>query len=357
MGALKLARVREANRRASADDSFLSTVDSRQSLGSTVPRRSSAPLDRDTSRAPVRTLHILRFVPSLDHISLNPRPVTRAIRRARQLLFSLAIAIPAHVAESQAPATGLPSPVGYVNDFANVLPPDVRARIEDVALRVNSATRGDMVVVTLPDLGGRPVEEVALRLGREWKIGASADVGAAARNAGVVILVVPKETSTDGRGYCRIETGQGAEGFITDATSGTICRAVREQFIARDYAAGIEAIALEVADRYAANFGVGLDGAPRAPPSQRSRGGQGGGLPFWVVVALFIVLPMLLSRRGGRRSGCVGCIPIPIGGPSIGGFGGGGWGGGGFGGGGGGGGFGGFGGGGGFSGGGGGDSW
>ncbi len=272
-------------------------------------------------------------------------------------MVALGLAFPAHSAGAQTAATALPSAVGYVNDFANVLPPDVRARLEDLALRVNSATRGDMVVVTLPDLGGRPVEEVSLRIGREWKIGASAGVGEAARNAGVVILVVPKETSTDGRGYCRIETGQGAEGFITDATSGMICRAVREQFIARDYAAGIEAIALEVADRYAANFGVGLDGAPRAPPSQRSRGRDGGGIPFWLIVVLFIVLPMLLSRGGRRRRGCVGCIPIPIGGPGIGGFGGGSWGGGGFGGGGGGGGFGGFGGGGGFSGGGGGDSW
>lgn len=261
--------------------------------------------------------------------------------------------------QSAAPSVAIdPSqqrPVGYVNDFAGVLPPDVRARLEDLALRVQGVTRGDMVIVTLPDLGGRPVEEVSLRIGREWKVGANAAVGDAARNAGVVILVVPKERSSDGRGYCRIETGQGAEGFITDATSGALCRGARELFIAQDYAGGIEQIARDVADRYAAEFGVTLDGAPRAQPSRGSRE-QGGGIPFWVIVLLFVLLPMLLSRGRGRR-GCVGCIPIPIGGPTFGGgFGHGGWGGGGFGGGGGGG-FGGFGGGGGFSGGGGGDSW
>ena len=63
-----------------------------------------------------------------------------------------------------------------------------------------------------------------LRIAREWKVGANAAIGEQARNAGVVILLVPKETSSDGRGYCRIEVGQGSEGFITDATTGEICR-------------------------------------------------------------------------------------------------------------------------------------
>jgi len=281
--------------------------------------------------------------------------------RTARIALVLAVAIPAPLAAqdpaAQAPAgAALQSPVGYVNDFAGVLRPDTRARLEDLAQRVNAATRGDMVVVTIPDLGGRPVEEIALRLGREWKVGADAAVGDAARNAGVVILVVPKETSSDGRGYCRIETGQGTEGFITDATSASICRSVTEQFIARDYDGAIGQIATVVADRYAAEFGVGLDGSPRTRQRGQESPRGSGGLPFWAIVLLFIVVPMLLSR-GGRRRGCVGCIPIPIGGPSFGGGGRhGGWGGGGFGGGGGGG-FGGFGGGGGFSGGGGGSNW
>lgn len=271
------------------------------------------------------------------------------------LLLAHAVALPAVLAAQAQSGAALPSPVGYVNDFAGVLRPETRARLDDLAQRVNAATRGDMVVVTLPDLGGRPVEEISLRLGREWKVGANAAVGDAARNAGVVILVVPKETSSDGRGYCRIETGQGAEGFITDATSASICRSVTDQFIARDYDGAIARLASTVADRYAAEFGVGLDGAPRqAQRPQGSRRGSGG-LPVWAIVLLFIVLPMILSR-GRRRRGCVGCIPIPIGGTSFGGGSSrGGWGGGGFGGGGGG--FGGFGGGGGFSGGGGGSSW
>ena len=243
---------------------------------------------------------------------------------------------------SQGAAAGqpLPAPVGYVNDFANVLAPDAAARIDDLAKRVNAATRGDMVLVTLPNLGGRPVEEVSLRLGREWKVGADAAIGDQARNAGVIILLVPKETSDDGRGYCRIEVGQGTEGFITDAISGEICRAQTPLFRAQDYSGALERIA--------------MDGVP---PPQRRRSRQPQGIPPFLIVLALVVLFSLLSSSGGRRRGCVGCIPIPMPGPSLGGWQGGGGGfGGGFGGGGGGG-FGGFGGGGGFSGGGGGSNW
>jgi uncharacterized protein len=265
----------------------------------------------------------------------------------------LALLLPGATGGAQPPA--LPQPVGYVNDFANVLPPEAEARLTDLALRLNAATRGDMVVVTLPDLGGRPVEEVALRLGREWKIGADAAIGDAARNAGVVILLVPKETATDGRGRCRIEVGQGAEGFLTDATAGDLCRAQTPRFKEQDYAGAMEAIAFGVADRYAAAFTVTLDGQPRPP--ERTRRSRGGDRQFPVALLLVIAFFVLSSLGGRRRRGCVGCLPIPVPGPTIS-MGGSGWGGGGFGGGGfGGGGFGGFGGGGGFSGGGGGSDW
>ncbi len=278
-------------------------------------------------------------------------------------LFAAAVATTSSTAvfgqppAGQSPLSQLPAPVGYVNDFANVLTPEVSARIDDLAKRVNAATKGDMVIVTLPNLGGRPVEEVSLRLGREWKVGSDAQVGDQARNAGVIILLVPKETSDDGRGYCRIETGQGAEGFITDATSGEICRSQTDLFRAQNYAGALEQISLDVAERYAANFGVTLEGVQR-PQRQRQPARSQGIPPYMVVLGLVILLSILNSSGKRGRRGCVGCIPIPIPGPSHhGGWGGGGFSSGGGFGGGGGGGFGGFGGGGGFSGGGGGSNW
>ncbi len=248
----------------------------------------------------------------------------------------------------------IPAPTGLVNDFAHVLSPSTAARIEAVVQDVRNKSKGEIAVVTLPDLGGRDPSEIALRIGREWKVGNLAPIGERSRNAGTVILLVPKETSSSGRGYCRVETGQGAEGFITDATAGAICREATPAFQQRDYGTGLELVANRVAERYAQEFGFALDSAYEAPVmrtrSPRPQRSSGGIPPILWLILLFIILSAL---SGGRRRGCFP-IFIPFGG--FGGGRGGGWSGGGFGGGGGGG-FGGFGGGGGFSGGGGGNSW
>jgi uncharacterized protein len=252
----------------------------------------------------------------------------------------------------------IPPPQGLVNDFAHVLSPAAAARIERLAQEVRDKSKGEIAVVTLPDLGGRAPSDVALRIGREWKVGNLAPIGAQSRNAGTVILLVPKETSSDRRGHCRVETGQGAEGFITDATAGEICREATPAFQQRDYGAGLELITQRVAQRYAQEFHFALDSAFEAPvsrqPARRPARRSSGGIPpfFWLILLFFV---LSLVGGGRRRRGCGGCFPVFL---PFGGFGGGGggWGGGGFGGGGGGG-FGGFGGGGGFSGGGGDSSW
>lgn len=253
----------------------------------------------------------------------------------------------------------IPAPQGLVNDFAHVIPADAAQRIDAIAQDVRDKSKGEIAVVTLADLGGRDPSDIAREIGRSWKVGNFASIGDRSRNAGVVILVVPKETSSDGHGYCRVEVGQGAEGFITDATSGEICREATPAFRQQDYGTGIELVTLRVAQRYAQEFGFALDTSLPTPvvrqPARSPSSGGGGINPLVLLVIFFIVISIL---GGGRRGRGCGCLPIflPFGGFGGGGYRGGGFGGGGFGGGGGGG-FGGFGGGGGFSGGGGGSSW
>ncbi|MEP6729042.1 MAG: TPM domain-containing protein [bacterium] len=254
----------------------------------------------------------------------------------------------------------IPPPRGLVNDFAGVIPAETATRIELIAQDVRDKTRGEMAIVTLADLGGRDKSEVALRIGREWKVGNLANIGDKSRNAGVVILVVPKESASDHAGRCRIETGQGAEGFLTDATAGEICREATPLFQKQDYGSALELITLRVAQRFAQEFNVTLDTAFQVPvvrTQPRQRGRQMTRInPISILVILFILFS-LFGKRGGR-GGRGGCFPWWL--PFVAGMGGGGrgggWSGGGFGGGGGGG-FGGFGGGGGFSGGGGGSDW
>ena len=262
----------------------------------------------------------------------------------------------------------IPAPIGLVNDFAHVLTPDAIAHIERIAQDVRTKSGGEIAVVTLSDIGTRDVQDISLLIGRQWKVGKIGNPGDPTRNAGAVILLVPKETSKDGRGHCFISTGTGTEGFITDADAGDICREATPMFRERDYSAGLELVTLRTAQAFAREFNFTLDTALVAPPVVSTQPAiqypsSGGGVNPIVWLVIFIIIVSILSsmrRRAHGSRGCgPGCLPIaiPTGGFGRGGWGGGGggWGGGGWGGGGGG--FGGFGGGGGFAGGGGGSSW
>ena len=242
----------------------------------------------------------------------------------------------------------LPPPSGYVNDFAGVLDPPAVSRMEAVIAEVRAKSRGEIVVVTLPDLGDRAASDVALQIGRQWGVGAKGAAGDPTKNLGVVVLLVPLKNHRPGTGQVFIATGRGAEGFLTDARVGRIRDAMTPYLAREDYGAGLAVGVDLIAQAFAREFGFTLTGeSPPPPPDATGQLPIPAGLVIAVIVLLILVtrgrilwwiLALAFSRSGGGRGG---------------GWGGGGWGGGGGGGGGGfSGGFGGFGGGGGFSGGG-----
>src|SRR6202521_1783651 len=213
----------------------------------------------------------------------------------------------------------IPAPTGLVNDFAHVIQPDAAQRMERIAEDVRAKSRGEMAIVTLPDIGTRDVQEVALQIGREWKLGKIGNPGDPTRNAGAVILLVPKETSKDGRGHCFIATGRGAEGFIIDADAGDICREATPAFMQRDYSTGLELVTLRTAQRFAKEFNFQLDTTLAPPqlaaPRNEYPTSNGGGIPPWVFLLIFFLVLGVLSRasrRGGGRGCGPGCLPIII---------------------------------------------
>src|SRR5215218_7203533 len=100
----------------------------------------------------------------------------------------------------------VPAPTGLVNDFARIIPASRVQLIEQMAQDVRAKSRGEITVVTLTDIGDRDESDVALAIGRQWKVGKISNPGDPTRNAGAVILIVPKETSSDGRGRCWVST-------------------------------------------------------------------------------------------------------------------------------------------------------
>jgi uncharacterized protein len=237
-----------------------------------------------------------------------------------------------------------PQPVGYVTDVAGVLDAESSSQMKQLIERLRAATGAEIAVVTLPSIGNHDPAEVALAIGRKWKVGSKAEIGDPRRNAGIIVLLVPRQDRRPGTGHIRIEVGQGLEGVVPDALAARIRRDVMGPDLGREaYGEALLKGAQALASTIARSYGVSDSALTAVHPVQEPRGGSspaGSFLPILLLIVFMVLASRASSGRRRRRQ-------VYWGGPWIGG----GWGGGGgFGGGGGG--FGGFGGGGGFSGGG-----
>lgn len=277
------------------------------------------------------------------------------------LLLAL-MALAAALIAMPAGAQTFPKFTGFVVDDAGILPPEVQASLTQKLEALQRDTKRQLVVVTVKDLQGYPIEDYSNKLFRSWGIGLK-DV-----NNGALFVIAPNDRKL------RIEVGYGLEPFLTDALSSVIINNdVVPRFKAGDMPGGITAGTDAIITQLRASpeeAQARLDAAVKQfDQTHRAQRSGGGGVPigliFWGMVMLFVLLSF--ARRGGRgqRYGGDGSGALPIvlwsianeiGRQAMRGGGGGGWGGGDSGGGGGGWGGGGFGGGGGGSSGGGGAS-
>ena len=270
---------------------------------------------------------------------------TRA--KAIALLTGLQLAAGALAAQDAGVRSLFPArPTGYVTDVAGIVDEGAEARITGLVERLRAATGAELAVVTLTTIGEREEADVAREIGRAWGVGGRAEIGDERRNAGIVILVVPRQGDRPGTGRVRVEVGQGLEGIVTDVIAGRIRDLMADRFAGGDYSGGLLQGVEALTGIIARGFGVSDTALTNVRPVADPRGT--GGSPLGALPLLLFIFFLLLSGAfGGRRRRRRHVVWV---GPWIGGGfgGGGGWGGGGFGGGG----FGGFGGGGGFSGGG-----
>lgn len=236
----------------------------------------------------------------------------------KNLLLALLVLLPATVWAQSTPE--FPDLTGRVVDRAEMLSPDVEARLSQMLQAHEQASTEQVVVVTLPDLQGYPIEDFGYQLGRHWGIGQEGEDNGA-------LLIVAKEERK-----IRIEVGYGLEGRLTDADSSVIInRIITPAFRQGDFQAGI-------VNGAAAMIQV-LGGEPMAAP----QGQQPVALqekPKAGMVALFFIIMMavvfFIGSRGGRGGrGGAALLGATLLGGAMGGRGGG-FGGGGFGGGGGG---------------------
>jgi uncharacterized protein len=124
----------------------------------------------------------------------------------------------------------VPHLTGRVNDGAGVIPPAIAQRISAKLDGLEKRTGSQVVVLTVPSLGGEPIESFSLRVADAWKLGRKGI------HDGALFLIVPGERKM------RIEVGYGLEPKLTDLTSRRILdERVAPRFRAGDIGGGVDA--------------------------------------------------------------------------------------------------------------------
>jgi uncharacterized protein len=133
---------------------------------------------------------------------------------------------------------GYPALSGRVVDLADLLTPAEEEALSRKSAAVQRDVGPQFVVVTVPSLNGRAIEDYSIDLARHWGLGDRK------RNDGLMLLVAPAERKV------RIEVGTGLERRVTDPFAG---RVISERALPRfkegKFPDGIEAAADALIER------------------------------------------------------------------------------------------------------------
>ncbi len=96
----------------------------------------------------------------------------------------------------------------YINDYANILSEETENYIYEKSVSLYNADGTQIVVVTIPNLENKSLEEYGLELARSFGIGSSE------KNNGLLLLLSLEER------LFRVEVGEGLEGILPDGKTG-----------------------------------------------------------------------------------------------------------------------------------------
>ncbi len=173
------------------------------------------------------------------------------------------------------------TPTGFVSDFADILTAEQEANLNSRLTTLASGEGSEMAVVTVPNLGGDTVENYAVSLFADWKIGKEG------KDNGLLLLVAVEDREL------RIEVGYGLEGTITDAQSYWIINdVITPAFKAGDYYSGISGAVDKVTE--AITGGVILPSSEPVPATPNE------GIDVSHVVGIFLII--LAAYLGRTKS-------------------------------------------------------
>jgi uncharacterized protein len=214
----------------------------------------------------------------------------------RSFPFVLAILACAGLSLAQTQQQKFPPYSGHVNDFANVLNPQTKEKLELWLTNFEKMTGTQIAVVTITSLEGRPIEEYANGLYRAWGIGAKTGEN---KDKGALLLVAVQDRKM------RLEVGYGLEGDLPDGLAGEIIRRMRPDLQQGRFSEAMTMGVRTLLDTLAEKWNINIAGiedhhyAYRGPAAVPI--GGGGGLLCLLVGAILFFLFISSISRGNRR--------------------------------------------------------
>ncbi|HUL30089.1 MAG TPA: TPM domain-containing protein [Thermodesulfobacteriota bacterium] len=184
----------------------------------------------------------------------------------------------------------VPKLQGYVNDYAGMISPPAKSKIEDVLRAFEQSDSTQVVILTIPSLEGENIEDFGIKVGEAWKVGRKG------KDNGILFIVAKQERKT------RIEVGYGLEGRLTDLTAGRIIDLViNPRFRQGDFDGGFIAGVSSLIDATRGEFK-----AERRPAHR----GQRGISPLLSIFLFFAVITLILGTLSRVLGGVIGAIGL-----------------------------------------------
>jgi uncharacterized protein len=205
-----------------------------------------------------------------------------------------------------------------VVDAANVLDPATEAALTAKLDALQKDTHRQLIVATIPDLQGYPLEDYGYKLGRAWGVGLND------ANNGIILFIAPNEPA--GHRGPRIEVGKGLEPIVTDALASVIINdkmipLLKAGQVPEAMTAGTDAL-IEQLRAQPDEAKARTDAAVAAFDKQhRRQSSGGGGFPVGLIIWIMIIGFVILRTLGGRRRGKGyrgGIAPVILWGPGLG---------------------------------------
>ena len=180
---------------------------------------------------------------------------------------------------------------GYVNDYAGMISPSAKSKIEEELKAFEQSDSTQIVILTIASLGGENIEEFSIKAAEAWKIGHQG------KDNGVLFIVSKQERKI------RIEVGRGLEGNLTDLMAGRIIdQVIKPRFKQGDFDRGFIAGVSALIDGTRGEFK-----AEQRPVQRRQKGFP----PFLTFLLFFGIFTLILGSLSRILGGITGALGLP----------------------------------------------